>query len=146
MAAEQTGMLVGMLCGGIIGTLIGSLIGAIILRAAVKWVKKLDIPFGSAYVTMLIAGFINYFLGFVVGAVVGMAAHGNESALIVMQLGLLPLGFLIQAAIISARHAMSFGSAVLVELAMMLITLIIGVIIGVFVLVIFLAFGLIGRH
>jgi hypothetical protein len=141
MGPHEGGMIVGLLCGGIIGLGIGGLIGAIILRAAAQWVKKIDIPFGSAFGTVLIAGVINYGIGFVFGLLIGAVAPGNQIAMALLQLVLFPIGFLIQAAVISGRHSVSFGSALLIELVMWLIALAIGVVIGVVVLLVGLALG-----
>ena len=67
MAPEQAGALIGTIIGGLIGLALGSLVGAVILRAAAQWAEKLDIPFGSAYVTVLLSAFVNYVIGFIPG-------------------------------------------------------------------------------
>ena len=111
-----------------IGAFIWSLIGAVILRAAAKWVQKLDVGFGNAYVTVLLSVIANLVLGAIIGFSVGAATQSMD-AVNAVSLLMMPVGFLIQSGIISSRLQIRFGRGCLVSLAM------IGVAIGIFVVV-----------
>lgn len=110
-------MLIGMIIGQLIGVGIGSLMVAIVLRAAAKWVQKLDVPYGQAYVTVLLPSLINVVLGSIVGYVVGSATQSMD-AVNVASLLRLPVGFLIASGFISSRLEIPFGRACLISLAM----------------------------
>ena len=109
------------------GCFIWSLIGAVTLRAAAKWVQKLEVGFGNAYVTALLSALANLGLGCVIGLAVGVAAHPavTESTVTVIAFSAFPVGFLIQSGIVSSRLQIPFGRGCLVSLAM------IGVAIGI---------------
>jgi hypothetical protein len=106
-----------MIIGQLIGVVIGSLIAAIVLRAAAKWVQKMEVPYGQAYVTVLLANLINVVLGSILGYAVGSATQSME-AVNVASLLMLPVGFLILSGFISSRLQIAFGRACLVSLAM----------------------------
>jgi hypothetical protein len=143
MYASNVGALViGQLSGGLIGAfiqevvifacgfiIIGSLIGAIVLMAATKWVVKCRVPFGEAYWTVFICSIVNFMLAFVLGFVVG--STGSTEAVRVLQILLLPVGFLIQSGIISWRLDLPFGKACLVSITMIGIVLGIALVVGV---------------
>ena len=124
--------LIGMLFGGAIGALIGSLIGAIFLRAAAKWVLKDDVPYGQSYITVLISCLLNLVLGMGVGFAVGVSVDQSEleGAARTTQLVMLPVGFLLQSAVIAKRHDATFGRAMLVTLTMFLLALAVGLVVG----------------
>ena len=117
----------GMLIGMLFGIAVMSLVGAVILRAAAKWVEKLDVPFGNAYVTMLLAAIVNGLLGFVIGLAVGAGTQSRE-AVNAASLLMWPIGFCIQSGFVSSRIQIPFGRACLVSLTMMGIGLAIGLI------------------
>jgi hypothetical protein len=142
MGANEAGTIVGMIIGGLIGLAVGSLISAILLRAAAHWMKKIDIPFGSAYGTMFSAGLVNMVIAFVLGLAVGAVSGGKPGSLLGLQVALFLISFLIQAAFISSRHAMSFSDAILIEAGMFLIALAIGLILGIVVFAIFFGMGM----
>ena len=140
MSGSEVGAIViAQLIGGLVGALIGSLIGAILLRAASKWVAKLDVPFGKAYWTIFISFVVNFVLGFVLGFVVG--ATGSIEAIRVLQVILLPVGFLIQSGIISSRLELSFGKACLINITMVGIALGITLVVGLLIFLIMQATG-----
>jgi len=129
-------------CGALIvkfiGLVIGSLISAVILRAAAKWVEDLEIPYGEAYVTMLLSGVVNLIMGALVGFAVGFGT-GSINAVQAAALLLVPVGFLIQSGFISSRHEVSFGSGFLISLLMIGIGLAIGLIIAIPLVLLILA-------
>jgi hypothetical protein len=98
-----------MIITSTIGSVIGSLIAAIVLRAAAKWVEKREVPYGQAYVTVLLPSLIS-------GVLVLIVSYFGGSATLV-----LPVGFLILSGFISSRLEIPFGSACLVALAMVAI-------------------------
>ncbi len=108
----------------VIGSLIGALIGAIFLRAAAKWVAKLEVPFGAAYCTVFLSTLANGILGFVLGIAVGTATQSKE-AVNVLQVFMVPVGFVITAAIISRRIKVTFGRACLINLVMLALGIVI---------------------
>ena len=110
------------------------LIGAIFLRLAASWIAKEDIPYGSAFGTVVIATILNYAIGFAVGFLAA-GAGATEESFPLIQLAMLPVGILIQSAVISARHAISFGKSLLISLVMMAIMFVIVLIVVVVVMV-----------
>ena len=88
-----------MIIGGLIGLAVASLISAIVLRTAAQWMKKLVIPFGSAYATIFSAGLVNMVIGFVLGFAVAAASGGKPGSLLGLQVAMFLIGFLIQAAL-----------------------------------------------
>ena len=108
----------GTLIFALIFAVIGSLIGAIMLRAAAWWVEKMDVSFGDACVTVILAGITISILGFVVGLAVGagMRSYGTVST---ASLLMYPMGFLILSGFVSARIQIPFGRACLVSLIML---------------------------
>lgn len=117
----------GSLFGLLIGVTLGSLIGAIILRAAAKWVLKEDIAFGNAYLTALMCYLLSVGLSIVILPIA--AASGSLLAANIMTILSIPVNFLIQSSIISARLKTSFGKACLVSLMML------AIVIGIFIIV-----------
>jgi hypothetical protein len=116
-----------------------SLIGAIVLRAATKWVVKWYVPFGEAYWTVFVSSIVNFMLGFVLSFVVG--STGSTEAVRVLQVILLPVGFLIQSGIISWRLELPFGKACLVSITMTGIVLGIALVLGLIFFLIIIAVG-----
>jgi hypothetical protein len=80
-------------------------------------------------------------IGFVLGLVVGATSGGKPGSLLGLQVATFLIGFLIQAAFISSRHAVSFSDAILIEIGMFLIALAIGLILGIVVFAIFFGMG-----
>jgi hypothetical protein len=107
---------------------IGSLIGAVILRAAAKWAENLEFPFGAAYTTVLLTHLINFAIGLPIGFVLGASGAGKGAEL-AMQVILLPVGFLIQSAMISSRHNLPFAKGAKIAGFMLLIGLLIVVVV-----------------
>ena len=107
-----------------IGCFVWSLVGAVTLRAAAKWVQKLEVGFGNAYVTVLLSALANLALGCVIGFAVAVT-HGTASQLLTVIAIALPVGFLVQSGIVSSRLQIPFARGCLVSLAM------IGVAIGI---------------
>lgn len=117
-------MLVGMLIGGLVGLSLGGLIAAVLLRAAAHWVAQMDVPMGKAFGI----GVVNMVLGYIVslGAKMLGVAAGNP----VVSLVSLPLGFLLQAVIITVALPVNFGKGLLITLVMMLLVLAIALVLG----------------
>jgi hypothetical protein len=114
-----------MVIGSLILALIGVLIGAIFLRAAAKWVAKIEVPFGTAYVTVFLSTLVSCIpLGFVLGIAVVTATQSKE-AVNVLQVFMVPVGFVITAAIISRRIKVTFGRACLINLVMLALGIVI---------------------
>ena len=134
MPADPAATLIGAIIGNLIGAAIGSLIGAILLRSGAKWVVGLDIPYGRAYVTVFIGALVGFAAGLVAGFVFAGAGATKEQML-VLQVAMIPIGFVIQTAVTSWQLELSFGRAALVVLVMLAlglaIALLIGLIIGI---------------
>ncbi len=96
---------------------VGSLVAAIVFRAAMKWIEKREVPFGQAYMTMLLSGLATGILGFFLGLLVALGT-GSHDAVQAAGVLMLPGGFLLQSELISLRHRLSFGRACLVSLGM----------------------------
>jgi hypothetical protein len=116
---------------------IALLAAAVLLRAGSKWVAGLDVPFGRAYVTVLLCGLANLGVNTVLEHLIGLAlsapAELGFTRTITTAVGL-PVGLLAQAGIISARQRVSFGRAVLISLVMLLIAAVIGAVVAAIVL------------
>ena len=103
------------------GLVFGIAIGAVILRAAVKWVVKIDLPFGPACGITVVNLVANWIVGFAIGlgfgAVVGVRATGRgpDPSQIFASLVSLPIQFmvssLIYGAMIKAPKMGGVGSA-----------------------------------
>jgi len=79
--ADPGAALAGLLCALVIIVPIGVLIGAVILRAATKWVCKIDLAFGRACGIVLLAGFINFLINLALSLVFpGTPATENHRA------------------------------------------------------------------
>ena len=113
-----------------------SLIGAVILREAAKWVIKEDVAYGNAYITVFLFVAFNMVIGFGVGEV------GLWFGLKALTLLMLPVGFLIQSAIISMGLKTSFGKACLIALAMTAVIIGILIMVGVIIFVMPLISGM----
>jgi hypothetical protein len=142
MGPQAAATLIGVIIGGLFALVVGSLISAILLRAAAQWMKRLVIPFGSAYVTVLGAGLVNMVIGFGLGVMVGMITGGKPGSLLGLQIAMFLIGFLITAAFISSRHSVTYGDALFIEIGMFLIALAIGVILGVVVFAVVFGMGI----
>jgi hypothetical protein len=131
---DDSRQVIAALIGAPIVAAFGSLIGAIILRAAVYLVLRTHLCYGDAYSTVFLFYIANFFIGFVFAFLTNDLP--DETASLYSWITL-PIGFLVQAAILSSRLEISFGEALLVSLAMMLIVLVILVILAGIVLVTF---------
>ncbi|GEM_PF-3662238 len=105
-------------CGFIFGLAIGVPIGAVLLRAAVKWVLKFDMAFGSACLIVLAVGVVNWIVSFLTGLGFGFAAAavGARDAGIIEALAViisLPITFLISSALygILIKYPRTFPSS-----------------------------------
>jgi hypothetical protein len=118
-------------------------IGAVILRIAARWVAQLDIPFGSAMLTVFLTYLANLPLSFLIGFIVGTAMAGADEKVVELAANLvaLPLGVLLQGLIIGHRHKIGFGKGVLVVLGMIAIAIALAILFGLVVFVIALAVG-----
>lgn len=115
--------------GAFLGILFWSLIGAVLLRAAFKWVMKGDLGFGEAYGTVFITYLINVVIGFIAGIALA-GANVSEHVINALPILFMPIGFLIQSAVIASRHKLPFGKACLVSLAIIGVFLGLAIIIG----------------
>jgi hypothetical protein len=115
--------------GAFLGILFWSLFGAVLLRAAFKWVMKEDVKFGEAYSTVFITYLINVLLGFGIGVGLG-SANASENLIKALPILFMPIGFLIQSAVIASRHKLPFGKACLVSLAIIGVFLGLAIVIG----------------
>lgn len=119
-------------------------IGAIVLRLATKIVTKQEVGFGRAFATVLLAGALNSVVGFAVGLMVAAAAGPEvdaESAGAVAQLIMLPVGILLQAAVIAKMLRESYGVSLLIALMNLVIWIAIGVVVGLLVFAVVAATG-----
>lgn len=122
-------MLVNIITRALIDVVVGCLIFAVILRIAIKWVQKLDVPYGKAYVTVLIPGLINVFLAALISSYTASKVMDPVEAIRLTTLLSLPVQFLIGSFFISSRLAIPFGRACLVSLAMVPIGIAFGLIV-----------------
>ena len=95
---------------------------------------RTHLPYGDAYSTVFLVSMANFFVGFVFAFLTSSLPDETVSMYSWITL---PIQFLVQAAIISSRLEISFGEALLVTLAMILIMLVILVILVVIVLATF---------
>jgi hypothetical protein len=117
----------------LMGILIGSLFWAIILRVAAKWVQKMEVPFGNAYMTALLA-IIATFIA-IAALTMRTGTQSQEATNTASLIG--PVSFFISmSAFVSARIKIPFGRACLVSLAMIGIGLAIILIVAVPVILI----------
>lgn len=109
--------------------LIGGLIGAIILRAAAHWVVKMDVPFGRAFVTALLGALASYGAQALFSAILGPGAkpagRASSDQQTAAAVGAFIVGVLAQAGIICLMLRIKYGKALLVALAMFVISLLI---------------------
>jgi hypothetical protein len=110
------------LIGAIFGILFWSLIGAMFLRAGFKIVMKEKLEFGSAFGTVFITNIINVVVVFLVSIALG-SANVSENIITGLPILFIPAGFLIQSAVISSRHNISFRKACLVSAAIIAVFL-----------------------
>jgi hypothetical protein len=108
-------------------------IGAVILRVAANWAVNQEIPLGSAMVTTLLNGVANFLMGIPVAVLLGASNAGKEGELAARIL-MMPLSFIVLAALISGRHNMSFGKGAWVAFFMYLISILIGIAVAVIVI------------
>ena len=125
-------MLPGIIIALFIRVVIGSLIAAILLRAAAKWVLGREVPYGQAYVTVLLPALINVVLGSILGYAIGSVTQSREAVSVVALL-MLPVGFLILSIFISFQLGIPVGRACLVSIVMMAIG--VGIILTVVIIV-----------
>lgn len=129
VTAFDAGLLFGQLIGQLCAVAVGALIGAVFLRASAKWIAKLDVEFGRAYLTVFFTYLINVFIG-IIGAMVlfvivpsGLSID-PDAALGLFYLSVIPIAWLIQACLIKARHPVTFNQACLMALIMFAIGLV----------------------
>jgi len=129
MVSHETVVTVVCFVGGLVGLFIGVLVGAVILRAAAKWAEKLDLPFWSSVATVLIYSLGGCAIGFVAALLAGVMGDGPKHQMLE---GLVaPAGFLLQSAVISGRHKLSFGKGIKISIFMWLVTLLTGIAVAV---------------
>lgn len=97
-----------------------SLILAALLRAATKWVQKMKISFGDAYLTMLLWSITFDFQIFVVDSVVNLVLPFQKEIVVILvkSLFIFPPTLLILASIVTFRLRIPFKRACLVMLTM----------------------------
>ncbi len=105
------------------------LVGAVILRAAAKWAERLDLAFWPSVVTVVAYTAANVALGLVVAALAGMIGPGPKHGM--LQGLATPVGFLLQSAVISGRHHVSFLKGIKISFFMWLVTVLLGIAIAV---------------
>jgi hypothetical protein len=129
MISDDIVMTVVRVLGTLLFLSIGVLLGAVILRAAAKWAEKMDLPFWSSVGTVFIYSLASCAIGSVVALLVGEMGDGPRQRMLE---GLVaPAGFLVQSAVISGRHKLSFGKGIKISIFMWLVTLLIGIAVAV---------------
>ncbi|MEC9374198.1 MAG: hypothetical protein VYC34_10160 [Planctomycetota bacterium] len=144
---EIIALIAGLFAQSIIGAAIGSLLAAIFLRIAARWMLKLDIPYGSAYVTMFLAYIAATVAGLIVAVPAGLLLGAANPDLFESSAGdalllllILPVGFLAQSAVIGRRLELPFGRACLLTLLTGVVAfLVLAVIYAVVIAVVFIA-------
>ncbi len=132
--------------GGLVGILIGSLIGAIFLRMATQWVCKIDLPYGTAVLYVIIVSVVNQAISIGLGiAVAPLMAQGgdpNPGVLVAIGLGSIVISTLVAAALYGTLIKTHDGTpigfvkgllVVLVLLAIVIVVILIFVAIGIIV-------------
>jgi hypothetical protein len=89
------------------GALVGSLVGAILLRAGAEFAENLQIKFGDAFLTVFLATMANGTVAFVIGVAYAAAVPPPEFRKVAF-IAFYPVAFLIQSAVISARHNLTY--------------------------------------
>jgi hypothetical protein len=117
MKFDDPKQVVGFFIGLPIFAAIASLIAAIFLRAGTYWVTGAHLAYGDAYGVAFLMYIVQGFLGF--GLALAMNQVSDEMA-DMMSLASVPIGFLVQAGIISNRLETSFGQACVITLTMIL--------------------------
>ena len=92
-------------------------IGAVALRAAAKWIASIDVEFGEAYTTLLVAGLIAAPIFFcciylIPHSLIPFFSHNPNL------LSFLPVMLIVQAPVIIRRLSVSFRKALLISLVM----------------------------
>ena len=129
VTAFDAGVLIGQLIGQLCIGAVSALIGAVLLRASGKWIAKLDVEFGRAYLTVFFTYLINAFIG-MFGAMVFVVIAPSalsidpDAAVGLFYLSVIPIAWLIQACLIKARHPVTFNQACLMALTMFAIGLV----------------------
>jgi hypothetical protein len=135
MNPNEIGMTVLGVSGALVALSILVLVGAVLLRAAAKWAERLDLPFWSSVETVSIYTLGGCALGFVMAYLASLV--GDVPKQHVLQGTVAPLGFLLQSAVISGRHRVSFGKGIKISIFMMLVSLLVGIAVGVVTIGIF---------
>jgi hypothetical protein len=118
----------------LLACLVASLLGAILLRAASEWVTKTEVPFRMAYWTECVYCVVYVVLGLALCTVIGVM--GSTEAVRILEIVLLPVGFVLHSGIVSWKLNISFVKASLVSLTMMGTALGIGFVVGVLILLV----------
>jgi hypothetical protein len=124
MVPNDIGLTVFGFVGALAGLFIGALVGAVILRAAAKWAEKMEIPFWSAVGTVLVYTLADLAIGMVVALLAGVMGDKPKHSMVHGLVG--PVAFLLQSAVISGRHNVTFGKGIKISIFMWLVTLLIG--------------------
>jgi hypothetical protein len=119
------------LVGGLLATAVWSLFGAFALRFTARRFTSLTLGYGQAYQTFFSVTAIIVILNLCLLGFLGLVTPPSPESIALLQLVMLPFGFLLQAAAFSERLQVSFARACLMSL-----------IITVFVSVIMTALGL----
>jgi len=125
--------LFGQIIFAFVGMALAALAGAVILRAAAKWVASIELPFGKAYTTTLIAYLLTLGVEFLVGFIVGFLSTTGISTDMdfsspVIRTILIPANFLVQAGVVRWRLSVTCRKALLISLVMVAIGIAIGII------------------
>jgi hypothetical protein len=96
---------------------IACLIGAVFLRIAAKIVDDLDVPFGEACATVLIAILVGWAAGMIFGLMV--------RAIPELRFLSFPISLLVQAGVFAWRLSLTFGRALLISLVMLVLQIVV---------------------
>ena len=117
-----------------------ALMQAIILRWASKKAVGLELPFGAAFITVFVNLFAGFLLSLPISVAMGMM-HTEQSVRSGVNLLLIPVGYLLQAAIISARHGLTYNQALKIVLYMFLLGVAIAVAVAAVCMVLMVGLG-----
>lgn len=96
---------------------IACLIGAVFLRIAAKIVDNLDVPFGEACATVLIAILVGWAAGMIFGLMM--------RAIPELRFLSFPISLLVQAGVFAWRLSLTFGRALLISLVMLVLQIVV---------------------
>lgn len=105
------------LVGGLLGTAVWSIFGAFALSFTARRFTNLTLRYGQAYQTFFEVTAVIVILNLCLLGLLGLVTPPSPESIALLQLVMLPFGFLLQAAAFSERLEVSFAKACLMSLS-----------------------------